>query len=301
MAEGVVVLGISRSGTTLVQRLLDAHPEIAAPPETLALTAGARFLASQRMGSGASFGVLSGLATLGVEQDEVVRRVRALCFGFLEEHAARAGKPRWACKTAVDVFHLPEIEQLCGEEVRYVGVLRHGLDVAVSLLELVTKTGAWFEELHRYQAVEPRPLVAAARAWADATEALLGLRHRRPERVHLLRYEDLVREPDATLDALTSFLGVPRPDGWAADALSRPGAGGFGDWKTWEKTALDTGSVGRWRRYDRVQISAAVEAVAGVLEAAGYDAPTPMTPEEARRRAEMAMRLTALKPGARRA
>ena len=43
----VVLLGFPRSGTTLLSRLLDAHPEISCPPETHLLSAASRFLSEQ--------------------------------------------------------------------------------------------------------------------------------------------------------------------------------------------------------------------------------------------------------------
>ena len=195
-AEGIVVLGISRSGTTLVRRLLDAHPDVAAPAETLVLSAAARFLHRQPLGSGVAYGVLAGLSLAGFPETEVLDRLRTFAFGFLEEHAERHGARIWAEKTATDVFHLPAIESFAGDRVHYVGMIRHGLDVAPSLLELVEQTGGYFEELHAYAAADPRPLVAMARAWADATDAILDLADRRPDRCTLVRYEDLVRDPE---------------------------------------------------------------------------------------------------------
>lgn len=146
------MLGAPRSGTTLVRRLLDAHPDVACPPETVLLTAAARFLHEQPLDQGVRFGVFTGLATAGFPRDEVLRRVRELVFGFHREHAARAGKRLWAEKTAVDAFHVPAIEELCGEHVRYVGVLRHGLDVALSMKDLTERSGGALPELQAYLA-----------------------------------------------------------------------------------------------------------------------------------------------------
>lgn len=292
-----MILGISRSGTTLVRRILDAHPEISAPAETLVLSAAARFLHSQPLGSGADYSVLTGLALAGFPPQVVLERLAALALGFHREHAARSGARLWAEKTATDVFHLPKIEQLCGDRVRYVCVLRNGLDVAPSLLELADKIGGWFPELHAYVQREPRPLVAMARAWADATDAMLDLLERRPDQVHLVRYEALVHEPEPTLDALADALALPRPASWLADALGTGGAPGFGDWKTWSTDALHTDSIDRHQQLDRAALSAMIEVAAPALERAGYPVPEPITAEQARRRAELAMRLSALRRG----
>ena len=48
----------------------------------------------------------------------------------------RAGKKRWAEKTAFDGFHVDAIARLCGDRCRYLVVYRHALDVVCSLREL---------------------------------------------------------------------------------------------------------------------------------------------------------------------
>ena len=94
-APGIVILGSPRSGTTLLRRVLDAHPNIAAPGETYLLTACARFLAEDKVVDGMDIGVLNGLGFLGFEGADVVARLREFAFGFREDHAAREGKGRW--------------------------------------------------------------------------------------------------------------------------------------------------------------------------------------------------------------
>ena len=56
---GIVVLGTPRSGTTLLRRLLDAHPNIACPPETYVLSGAARFLHEETFAQGLKIGTLS--------------------------------------------------------------------------------------------------------------------------------------------------------------------------------------------------------------------------------------------------
>lgn len=298
MKPGVLVLGVPRSGTTVVRRLLDAHPAFACPPETSLFSAAARFLAEHRLDHGVRFGVLSGLEQAGFPREETLGRLRALTFGFLEDHARRVGRPRWAEKTAASVFHLPGIEALCGDEVAYVLVLRHGLDAAVSMKELSDRSGGFLAELHPYVAADARPVVAFAHAWRDATRGMLDLAARR--RCHVVRYEDLVTSPRAEIERLFAFLGEDAdPDALLA-ALTPSGLPpvlGFGDWKTWGREGLDPRSVGRWKReVSRDLRSELGPALDPTLEAAGY-APlgevAPSEPTAATHRFELAMRLAA--------
>ena len=131
-ADGIVILGAPRSGTTLLRRLVDAHPNIACPGETNVLAACGRFLRSERIVEGVRIGVLDGLGYAGFSRDEVLTRLRDFAFSFHREYATRQGKARWASKTAFDAFYLEEIEQLCGDHVHFVCIQRHGLPVPQS-------------------------------------------------------------------------------------------------------------------------------------------------------------------------
>ena len=131
--EGIVVLGCPRSGTTLLRRLLDAHPAISAPGETYLLSAASRFLDGERMVDGLEVGVLNGVGFLGFDEAALLDRLREFIFAFRREHAAREGKRRWLEKTAVDAFHVDAIRRICGSHVHYICLVRHGLDVVCSM------------------------------------------------------------------------------------------------------------------------------------------------------------------------
>ncbi|GIW39435.1 MAG: hypothetical protein KatS3mg076_0012 [Candidatus Binatia bacterium] len=296
--EGILVLGPPRSGTTLLRRLLDAHPRIACPPETNVFAACGRFLRSEKTADGVGIGVLEGLEYAGFSREDVLSRLRELAFSFHREYASRQGKARWAAKTAFDAFYLPEIEALCGDRCAYVCLERHGLDVACSIQELCEKNGAYLRELHDYVVRYPAVLEAFAHAWADLARGIRAFAASHPEHSFLLRYEDLVAEPDATMQKLMGFLGESWDPEFTSKALSSRETVGLGDWKTYGRSSIDASSVGRWKKLPRYTLARLAEICNPVLELCGYE-PVRVEPEEppeaARRRYQVGLLLQRLK------
>ena len=267
---GIVVLGSPRSGTTLLRRILDAHSNIACPPETYVLSAAARFLHAERFSSGLEIGVLFGLQYAGFAEDDVLARLRRFAFSFFEEHAATQGKPRWAEKTAFDAFHVAAISRLCGGHVRFVCLHRHGLDVVTSLEHLVNKTGGYVQELHEYLRRYPEPREAFARAWIDTASAIAELCDH-DEHAMAVRYEDLAEDPQAAVRRILEFVDEPWEDGLIERALGQAERVGFGDWKTYAKKAIDTKSVGRWKSLPRPTLAHLAHLCNPTLTRLGYD------------------------------
>jgi protein-tyrosine sulfotransferase len=296
--EGVLILGAPRSGTTLLRRLIDAHPAFACPGETNVFTGAGRLLRSEPIIGGARIGVLDGLAYAGFPREDVLARLREFAFSFHRDYAAREGKPRWAAKTAFDAFYLEEIEQLCGSQVSYVCIVRHGLDAACSIQELCEKNGGYLRELHEYVARYPMVLEAFAHAWVDVTSAILAFVERRPQDALLIRYEQLAREPHATMSEVAAFLGEP----WSADLLEqglakREGLG-LGDWKTYGRSDVGTESVGRWKKLPQEAIGRLASICNTTLDRCGYEKVSMAqnrSAEESRRRYEVGLLLQGLK------
>ncbi len=292
--EGIIVMGAPRSGTTLVRRILDAHPAIACPGETNLLSACARFLHSETIAEGVDIGVLSGLAFAGFEEDAVLAALREFAFGFHREVARRQKKPRWAMKTAFDAFHWDRIEQLCGNDAYFLCIQRHGLDVACSIEELCRTNGAYLSELHEYVKRHPRPLEAFCHAWVDITRATQAFVARHPENALLVRYEDLTAAPETVMRRIADFVRVDWPADWVASVLRGSDDVGLGDWKTYAKDTIDRESVERWRGLSAHTISELGRICNATLEASGYP-PVPVQPErstrDARRRYALGLKL----------
>ena len=270
-AQGIVILGMPRSGTTLLRRLLDAHPAICCPPETNVLSAAARFLREEAFAGGVSMGVLSGLSFAGIAEQVVIARLREFVFGSLQDICRQSRKQRWAEKTAFNIFHLDQIEQLCLGPCRFLCLVRHPLDVVCSIKELTDKMEMYVAELHMYIRQYPAPLEAFAHAWVDMHARLRRLVSDHPDDCLLLKYEDLVHHPAAELQRVLDFLGEPADvPALLAHALHETEALGLGDWKTYERRAIHTESVGRWRHLSPFTLHRLVTILAAEMELAGY-------------------------------
>jgi hypothetical protein len=280
---------------TLLRRLLNAHEDIVAPGETFLLTAAAKFLRGDTIVDGIDYGVLGGLKAAGFEERDVYARLRGLVFGFFDEIAARAGKRRWAAKTAIDGFYVDEIERLCAGHVKFVILIRHGLDAALSLRDLCDANETYIGELHDYVARHRRPLEAFAHAWADATQSLLDLAERSDDAL-CVRYEDLVAAPQQTLSRLAAHIDEQWSDSLLERALNNHDVAGLGDWKTYARAGIDASSVGRWQALSDFAVARLAPIVNPMLARAGYDVietEAPGCADDAMRRYELSMMVTA--------
>jgi hypothetical protein len=295
---GIILLGMPRSGTTLLRRLLDAHPNISCPGESFLLRATSRFLESEEIAFGIEYGVLGGLGAMGYAQDDILARTRQMAFGYFEELARAADKPRWACKTAVDSFHIKGIEKLYGEHAYFIGVVRHGLDVACSLKEFSDELQGYIAELHPYIRRHARPLEAFAHAWSDVTRDIRGLVERHPDNARMFRYEDLVADPAATMSEMLEFVG----ETWRPELLERAFAPrevvGLGDYKTYSTKDINRDSIDRWRGLSEDIIAKLAEIANPELEACGYPpvaADKKLSSDDAMRLYELAMMFKSVK------
>jgi hypothetical protein len=292
-APGIIVLGVPRSGTTLLRRFLAAHPRITCPPETNLLSAASRFLEEHDFAAGMSVGVVPGLHFSGFTEEAVIQRLREFVEGFFSDIAERQGKARWAEKTAADIFHLDQIERLFGTSCQFVCLVRHPLDVVASIKELSDKMGSYLPELHEYVARHLSPLEAFGHAWADANRRLLRFQQVHAGNCLLIRYEDLTREPAERLKDLFRFLGEDAdvPSIMEA-ALKSPGSVGLGDWKTYSATTVSNASVGRGAQLDANLVAKLAETLNPVMTELGYEPLAPPSTVEgaaARRRYELGL------------
>src|SRR3712207_2484896 len=149
----LLVLGVRRSGTTLLRVMLDRSSELAIPDESYFVPQLAErhrapvdveeFVEDLRR--------VRTLADWGVEPERVRERLRAgmtageAISAIFETYAADRGKSRWGDKTPMYMQYLPLLERLFPGAL-FVHLIRDGRDAAVSFLSMpegvVTRTWA---------------------------------------------------------------------------------------------------------------------------------------------------------------
>lgn len=251
----------------------------------------ARFLQQDTISGGFPYGAPSALEGMGFDENVLKNRLVAFATSFYEDVAREQGKSMWVAKTAVDSFYVPEIEDLLAghEEIKFICVLRHGLDVVCSLKEFADDLQSYIGELHDYICEYQQPYEAFAHVWADVTADILDFAEKNPQRCHVMRYEDLVADPEKIMTEALSFLGHEYEEGHIAKAMASKNVGGIGDWKSFKRTEIGKESLSRWEKElpDSV-VSMLAPVVNPVLERAGYPA-VKGTDDDEKRRREIAM------------
>lgn len=283
----VLVLGVRRSGTTLLRVVLDRSPELAVPDESY-------FIPQLADRHGRTIDVaafaddLRRLPTLrewDVPPDQVRARLRPgmplgeAVAAVYETYAAARGKARWGDKTPMYMAELPLLERLFPDAL-YVHLLRDGRDAATSFLAMPggIVTEGW---------AHPRSAAAFACQWRTEVEAARALGRRVGDRYLEVRYEDLVRGPAAAVERICRFAGLGFDPAMLAypddvDVSAKPHQQRLAD--------APTPGVRDWRAEMTPDDVRAFEAVAGgLLARLGYETvsrPAPVA--RLRARAELA-------------
>jgi len=304
--EAVFIVGVSRSGTTLLRRILDRHSRIGIATENHYL---GHLLA--REGARHYFRSVGDL-----RDDEAVRRLVELIYSgdlqrrsrlrelspywrwltgrvpradiearllasdrtergafeaFLRVYADRRGKAIIGEKTPA---HLAYVETLLAwfPDGRVVHCLRDPRAIHVSELRRRTEhaTGVPYRQLARLPLLlEVFVLVWVTWAWAVAVQRHRALRRRYPRQYRLVRFEDLVTEPQPTLTDLCGSLGVELEPRMLEQKVTSRGA-------LVGQSGFDAGAADRWRGTIRPAARRALEILLGRrLREMGYrDSPS---------------------------
>ena len=265
------VLGAARSGTTMLRLMLNRHSRLAIPFESqflrqilkeLPLDRPLDFREAERMAelvTGEKNFTTWHLDPAHVRQ-ELIRRAPAplamLVDALFRMEISPTGKPRWGDKTPHYYLCWRQLMRLFSGS-KLIHIIRDGRDVNLSL-ERVGWHGPTAADRARYWHERVEMAHAAARELGRG-------------RNMIIRYEDLVLDSRATLDAICDFLGEsfePRMLEFFEDAATHL-SDIDGDVHTKLHRPPRPEDVGRWRREMPVERQREFEAVAGSSLRAG--------------------------------
>lgn len=256
------IVGCPRSGTTLLQRMLNARSDVAVAPETFFVR---RFwMQRDRYGDLSIDANLNRLvddlvampafAEMGLDPDDIreaahqTQRKYGSVFGMLLEQFAAARGAEWVGeKTPDHVLHIPTLRRWFSE-AKFVHLVRDPRAVVNSWRAVPWSSG------YRWRDAE---------VWVEHVRAGREAEMRFPAQVMSLHFEALVRSPAAELEEVCDFLDVRYDDQMLAfheretetvDVKREP-------WKERTTEPIDPEVADRWRGELSRSAQAQVEAV----------------------------------------
>jgi hypothetical protein len=185
----IFIVGPMGSGTTLMRLIVDSHDNIAIAQETSIMRA---YLAHKWIPFHRHGGEWYG--RLGWSDEELDDRMREFYTGMFERFAKEQGKSRWGDKTPWHTWHLRELAHLWPDAV-FIAMVRHPGAVTASVSERFRQSWG-----------------GAAVHWVNTTTEQVQCAVELGDRLLMVRYEDLVTEPDATLREIFAWLDEPWSD-----------------------------------------------------------------------------------------
>jgi hypothetical protein len=291
--EAIFIVGVSRSGTTLMRRILDRHSRIAIATENhflghLLPWEGTRHY-FRRLGDLRDDATVRALVEL-IYSGELQRRSklrelspywrwltgkvpradmeacllasdrteRGVFEAFLRIYADRRGKAIIGEKTPAHVDWVDELLEWFPDG-RVVHCLRDPRAIYVSELRRRTEhaVGFPYRQLAAAPALMARfVLLEVVWAWARAVHKHRELSRRYPGRYRLVSFEDVVSAPQATLEDLCTFLGVALEPQMLEQKVTSKGArvGSVG---------FDAAAAFRWREHIDERAQGAIERLLG--------------------------------------
>ncbi len=186
-----------RSGTNLVRRIVGSHSNIAIPTAEFHFFKGhvqnrsvRQILANER------------LRSWGVDFSDLYEKAPSHVYvTVLRRYADKKGKAIIGEKSPGNEFYLNVAEGWLSDfDVKCLVMMRNPLDVAASIKFIPSAQGK--------NENDPRLVPRTAREWCRSVTIGLARAYAQPRNFRVVRYEDLVADPNGCTQGLCEFLGV---------------------------------------------------------------------------------------------
>ena len=196
------VCGVTRSGTTLLRLMLDAHPQMAIPGETHWLPKLIKAVERSKQSPDDLADLIVDHKRWGdfhLDAEELRRRFRALepvtaadaIRAFYLLYAEREGKTRYGDKTPGYIKEMSRISRVL-PEARFIHIIRDGRDVALSHFRM-----NW----------GPETPAESARLWRNRIRKARKVGPKVPHYTEV-RFEDLVADSERVLRGVCDFIDL---------------------------------------------------------------------------------------------
>lgn len=228
----IIIGGFYRSGTSLVRRLLDSHPNIYCGPEVKFFR---DFFGNYINDPLANLRFFSSARTMGLEENQLLDLFGHAFIKCHELAMQLSGKRRWADKNPENLIYLEQWHYLLDGNYIFVHVVRNPLDALSSLNEVGFRKaipGAFEKKVELYN---------------DYLESAQNFQNKSRVVTLVVRYEDLVISPRDTLTTLLFQLGEVYDECILERFYEDNRRSGIEDWKVSLTRSIRRDSIDRWK------------------------------------------------------